>query len=125
LAFPRLNVSISPVPEETFKDRAAGTPRPDAVMYCLSALEKFEKMPRAEVQRIAAETAMKGRTGLVTNDPAQKYELKSLPGNFSGLHLVCLMYVGFKSIAPEMDIGFDLSKEYAAARALHEGSKLN
>jgi hypothetical protein len=35
------------------------------------------------------------------------------------------MYVAFKSIAPEMDVGFDLSKEYAAARALHEGSKLN
>jgi len=111
--------------EETFKDRAGGPPRPDAVMYCLGALEKFDKMPPAEVQRIAAEIAMKGRTGLDTNDPAQKYELKSLPGNFSALHLVCLMYVGFKSIAPEMDIGFDLSKEYATARALHEGSKLN
>jgi hypothetical protein len=34
------------------------------------------------------------------------------------------MYVGFKSIAPEMDIGFDLSKEYAAARALHEAASL-
>lgn len=85
--------------EQTFKDRAAGTPRPDAVMYCLSALEKFEKMSRSEVQRIASEIAIKGRTGLDTNDPTQKYELKSLPGNFSGLNLVCLMYVAFKSIA--------------------------
>jgi len=29
------------------------------------------------------------------------------------------MYVAFKSIAPETDIGFDLSKEYAAAKSLH------
>jgi len=104
--------------EQTFKDQAAGTPRPDAVMYCLSALEKFDKMPPAEVQRIASEIAMMGRTGLDTNDPTQKYELKALPGNFSGLHLICLMYVAFKSIAPEMDIGFDLATEYAAAKAL-------
>jgi tetratricopeptide (TPR) repeat protein len=106
--------------ERTFKDRAGGTARPDAVMYCLGALEKFEKMSRSEVQRIASEIAMEGRSGLDTNDPAQKYELKSLAGKFSGLQLVCLMYVAFKSISPEMDIGFDLSKEYAAAQALHE-----
>ena len=29
------------------------------------------------------------------------------------------MYVGFKLFAPEQDIGFDLSKEAAAAEALH------
>src|SRR5439155_1647349 len=52
-------------------------------------------------------------SGLDTNDPTQKYQLNTLPGNFSGLNLVCLMYVAFKSIAPEMDIGFDLAKEYA------------
>jgi len=63
------------------------------------------------------------RTGLDTNDPAPKFQLKSLPGNFSGLNLVCLMYVAFKSFAPEMDIGFDLSKEYAAAKDLQGEQK--
>jgi hypothetical protein len=29
------------------------------------------------------------------------------------------MYVAFQSIAPETDIGYDLSKEYAAAKSLH------
>jgi len=106
--------------EQTFKDRAAGSARPDAVMYCLGALEKFQKMSLSEVQRIASEIAIKGRAGLDTNDPTQKYELNSLPGNFSGLNLVCLMYVAFKAIAADTDIGFDLSKEYAAAQALHE-----
>lgn len=109
--------------EETFKERAAGTPRPDAVMYCAGALEKFAEMSPAEVQRIASEIAIKSQTGLDPNDPAQKYELKSLPGRFSGLHLLCLMYVAFKSFAPKMDIGFDLGAEYAAALTLHGREK--
>jgi len=98
---------------------APGIERPDAVMHCLSAIERFEKTPRAEVQRIAYEVAKLGMKGLDVNSSAQKYRLKNLPGGFSGLHLVCLMYVGFKIVAPEKDIGFDLSKEYAAAEAIH------
>jgi len=30
------------------------------------------------------------------------------------------MYVGFKILKPEIDIGFDLSKEYSAAKAMFE-----
>jgi len=93
--------------------------RPDAVMYCLDAIERFEKILRSQVRRIALEVAMLGTKGLDVNGTAQKYRLKSLPGGFCGLHLVCLMYVGFKIVAPEKDIGFDLSKEYAAAGAIH------
>ena len=85
--------------EQSFKSVTPGMPRPDAVMYCLGALEKFAKMARAEVQQIAFEIAATGQRGLDTNDPTPKYQLKSLAGNFSGLHLVCLMYVAFKSIA--------------------------
>lgn len=110
--------------EQSFKSGTPGMPRPDAVMYCLGALEKFATMSRAEVQQIAAEIAAKGQAGLDTNDPTPQYQLKSLAGNFSGLHLVCLMYVAFKSIAADTDIGFDLSKEYAAAEALHRGDNV-
>jgi tetratricopeptide (TPR) repeat protein len=105
--------------EDTFKDRAGGALRPDAVMYCLSAIEKFEKMSEEEVKRIGFEIAMKGRGGLDTNDLMPKYQLKSLPGDFSGLSLVCYMYVAFQFISPETNIGFDLSKEYAAAKSMH------
>jgi Flp pilus assembly protein TadD len=98
---------------------ARGIERPDAVMYCLGAIERFEKISRAEVRRIAIEVATLGTKGFDVNGRAQKYRLKSLPGGFSGLHLVCLMYVGFKIVAPEKDIGFDLAKEYAAAEAIH------
>ena len=48
---------------------------------------------------------MLGHRGLDVNDPAQKYQLRSLPGKFSGLHMVCMMYVGFTIVAPEHDIG--------------------
>ena len=49
---------------------------------------------------------------------AAKYRLKSMPGEFSGLNLLCLMYVGFQRIEPGMDIGFDLRREYEAARGM-------
>ncbi len=54
------------------------------------------------------------------NNPERKYQLISLQGNFSGLQLVCYMYVGFKRIAPEKDVGIDLSEEYRAALNLSD-----
>jgi hypothetical protein len=92
-------------------------------MYCLGALRKFDKMPLEEVKRIGFEIAVLGQRGLDTNNPDQKYTLKSLPGTFSGLHLVCLMYVAFKQISPQQSIGFDLSREYEVARSLSPGDQ--
>ena len=43
---------------------------------------------------------MLGTKGLDVNDPAQKYSLRSLPGQFSGLHLVSIMDVGMKTHRP-------------------------
>ena len=92
--------------------------RPDAVMYCLAALEKFSKMSKSELIPIIAEISTKGESGLDVSNPTHKYKLASLPGEYTGLQLVCYMYVGFKIIAPEKNIGFDLSKEYKAAKRL-------
>jgi len=83
-------------------------------------LERVEAMPRQEVQKIGFEIAILGQTGLDTNDSTQKYTLRSLPGRFSGLHLMSIMYVAFKIIVPDHDVGFDLSREYQAALALHK-----
>lgn len=116
----RARDALRAMAQNTFRDKVPGVPRPDAVMYCLGAIEKFEKMSRSDVQRIAFEIAILGRKGLNVNDPEQNYRLQSLPGEHSGLQLVCLMYVGFKIIAPEQDIGFDLAKEYAMAKTMHE-----
>ena len=63
---------------------------------------------------------MLGTKGLSVNDPSGKYTLRSLPGNFSGLHLLCLQYAGFKVIDPTVEIGFNITAEYEEARRLHE-----
>jgi hypothetical protein len=61
-----------------------------------------------------------GTRGLDVNDPAQKYTLNSISGKFSGLHLLCIEYVGFQKIHPSTDLGFDLSSEYTEAMKIHK-----
>ena len=102
--------------------KAGGDFNHEAVTYCGEALQMFDGMPKAEVQRISLEIGMLGTKGLSVNDPSGKYTLRSLPGNFSGLHLLCLQYVGFKIIDPSVDIGFDIAAEYKEARPRHGGS---
>lgn len=34
------------------------------------------------------------------NDPAKSHVLQSLPGTFSGLHLLCMQFVGFQILDP-------------------------
>ena len=108
---------------EGFRARGYSGSRPDAVMFCLSALKHFQDMSAAEIKKVTLEITLLGRKGLDVHDPTQKYSLKSLKGSFSGLHLLSTMYVGFKAISPDKDIGFDLSQEYQVALALHQGKK--
>jgi len=95
--------------------KLGGELRPDVLTYCGDALHMFAAMPKEEVQRITLEIAMLGAKGVSVNDPSTKYQLRSLTGDFSGLRLLCLEYVGFKIIDPSVDIGFDISAEYAEA----------
>jgi tetratricopeptide (TPR) repeat protein len=92
--------------------------RIDAVMYCLSALELFSSKARNEIFAIISEIALLGRSGLDINNPEKKYSLKTLKGEFTGLHLLCLMYAGFRIYDEKVDIGADLSTEYQAALKL-------
>jgi len=110
----------SKIATQTFRAAVPSMERMDAVMYLLGALEKFESMSSAAVKQVGFEVAMLGTGGIDINDPAQKYQLRCLPGNFSGLHLLCLEYASFKKTAPDMDIGFDLSKEYKSALSMME-----
>lgn len=50
---------------------------------------------------LAAETGLGGQTGL--------------PGKFSGLQLLSIMYAAFQQIDPTADIGADFKAEYEAA----------
>jgi tetratricopeptide (TPR) repeat protein len=104
-----------------FRAGAGGQVRMDAVMYCLGALQTFAKMSQDDIRKVTYEIAMLGTKGLDVNDPAQKYQLRSLPGRFSGLHLVSIEYVGFKLLEPTVDIGFDLSEEFRHAELLFGG----
>ena len=101
-----------------FRSAMPSDVRPDAVMYLLGAIKKFDAMRPEQVQQIGFEIATLGQKGLDTKDTSQKYTLKSLPGNFSGLHLVCLMFVAFKIVAPHHDMGFDLEQEYDVAQTM-------
>ena len=88
--------------QKRLKSRSVGGFRPD-VMYIASALKTFANQGSKGCRAIALEVAMLGRTGLDINDPGEKYQLKSLPGTFSGLHLLAIMYTAFQQIDPTMD----------------------
>ena len=111
---------LSSIAHVGFLMRGGTTGRPDAVMYCLSALKYFADLPDEEVQKITFEIGMLGTKGFEINDPDQKYQLRSMPGKFSGMQMVCIMYVGFKRIAPEHAASFDLAHEYAVALKMFE-----
>ena len=83
-----------------------------------STFDTFAKLDVAKRRKITLEIALKGQTGLDINDAEPKYTLKSLPGQFSGMHLISIMYVGMKELDPDMDPGVDLSAEYEAAKLM-------
>ena len=67
---------------------------------------------------------MLGREGLDYASPDQKYRLRALPGeNFSGLHLMCVMFAGSKQIAPDMDTGMDLEAPFLTALELFNNER--
>jgi tetratricopeptide (TPR) repeat protein len=89
--------------------------RPDVVAFCREALRLFAAMPADEVKRVTMEIAMLGTQGLSIENPAAHHTLRSLPGGFSGLQLLCYEYTGFRLIDPSVDIGFDIAAEYEEA----------
>ena len=101
-----------------FRTTSRGAERMDAVFYCMGAIKNFANMPPDQVQTISHEIALLGMNGLDVNSSEQKYRLRSLPGQFSGLHLVAIMYTGFQLIDPSLDVGFDLRREFDAAKSL-------
>jgi hypothetical protein len=92
------------------------TKQPAAVHYLLDALKRYDTLPVEKIREIAFEIGVVGRSGLDYASPDKKYELKALPDEkFSGLHLMCLMYAGFKRIAPEHDLHMDLAEPFLTA----------
>jgi len=104
---------------QTFRGKVGGGLRHDAVMYCLDALRRFRGMNQAQLAPMLMEMATLGQNGLPVNDPEQTFTLRSLPGNYSALQIICMMHVGIKEIDPTTGSGFDIDREYEAALAMH------
>ena len=93
----------------------------DELLIIAGALDTFSREGDERTRQIASEIAILGMSGLDINDPDQKYTLRTLPGSYSGLHLVAMMYTGFKLIDPTVNAGIDFAKEYDAALAMRGG----
>jgi tetratricopeptide (TPR) repeat protein len=98
--------------------RKVGELRPDAVMYCLDALQKFSAMSSHDIAGVAMETATIGQSGLEVNNPDKTYQLRTLPGNYSGLNVVCILHTAIQKVAPGNNSGFDVQAEYEEALKL-------
>jgi tetratricopeptide (TPR) repeat protein len=101
--------------EIAFKTLMSHGPRMDVVFYILSALEIFKDKSSQQVKDISFEIGLLGRQGFEINDPTKKYTLRTLPGEFTALQLVSMMYAGFKQFEPSLDLGMDFSVEYDLA----------
>lgn len=100
--------------------RKVGELRQDAVMYCLDALQRFSTMSSQAVAGVAMETATLGQSGLEVNNPDKTYQLRTLPGNYSGLNVVCILHTAIQKVAPGKDSGFDVQAEYEEALKLFD-----
>ena len=116
---------IKAEPEPTPKNRIDYSKEPAGqaavTMYCLSALQHFEGMELAEIQKVGFEIGLLGQQGIDPSNHDKKYTLKSVPGKeFTGLQLLAYMYAAFQVIDPFLDTAMDFKKEYEAAKKLHE-----
>jgi len=95
--------------------RSSGDVRPDVVQFMRDAFERFKSMDVTQIKNLALELAMLGNKGLNINDPTRTYQIQAWPGEYTGLHLISIMYAAFQQFAPDTDIGIDLSKEHRIA----------
>jgi tetratricopeptide (TPR) repeat protein len=116
---------IKAEPEQVSKNRIDYSKEPAGqaavTMYCLSALQHFEGMELAEIQKVGFEIGLLGRQGINPSNHDKKYTLKSIPDKeFTGLQLLAYMYSAFQVIDPFLDIGLEFKKEYEEAKKLYE-----
>ncbi len=112
----------SPRPERAKPDHPASIGEAEQVVfthYLLSALEWLDQEGPTRAGEVAAEIAGIGMTGIDMHGD-RKYTLRTIPGKqFSGRHLVSLLYVCLKAVDPTIDPGIDLHDPYLRALELH------
>ncbi len=92
------------------------TDKPEAYTFCLDALRRFEGRSRDSIFSVISEISLLGMNGIDHTTPVKTYTIKAYPGEtFSGLHLLCLMYVGFKIYDPSVNCGLDFAEAYEMA----------
>jgi tetratricopeptide (TPR) repeat protein len=115
----RDDVPMKENPQGTTNPELLKTKEPATVMYLVSALERFGHMSPDEIQKVAFEIGLLGTAGIDYTKADRRYSLKSIPAEqFSGLQLLCLMYVGFKKIDPTLDTRLDFKDAYEMALKL-------
>jgi tetratricopeptide (TPR) repeat protein len=93
------------------------TAQPEAYTFCLDALSRFTCQSRDQIFSVISEISLLGANGIDHTNPVKTYTLKTCPGEvFTGLHLLCLMFVGFKLYDPKIDCGLDFGEVYELAR---------
>jgi hypothetical protein len=113
--------TAEPLKQGTTNPALLTAKQPAAVFYFLDAFKRFDAMTPEQVRAVAFEIALLGRNGLDYAVPDEKYELRALPDRkFSGLHLMCLMFAGFKRVAPEHEVQMDLNEPFLAALQMHK-----
>jgi hypothetical protein len=77
--------------------------------------------PSASCRSFLLELSKAGGNGFEVHNPQSRYRVKGLNGEFSGLAMVCFLYVAMQRLRPGTDMGFDIHEEYAAAKKLFAG----
>jgi tetratricopeptide (TPR) repeat protein len=96
------------------------TDKPEAYMYCLDALRRFDGKSRDEIVAVASEIGILGMNG-IDHTSEKTYTLMAFPNErFTGLALLCIMYVGFKLYDPSINSGLDFAEAYELAREAHK-----
>jgi len=91
----------------------------EAIGYFVDALGRFNRLAQDKIREISFEIALLGNRGLDFVSNERKYSLAALPGEkFNGLELMCLMYAGFRRVAPDQDVGMPLEEPFMKALSM-------
>ncbi|MFK4705709.1 tetratricopeptide (TPR) repeat protein [Roseateles asaccharophilus] len=96
--------------------------RPDVLEYITGALKLFKEVGETKRNLIVAEVVKICAEGVNINNPDRKHALSTIAGDYTGLHLVSIMYAGMQQIDPSQFVGVDFSEEYRLAKARVDGA---
>ena len=108
-------------PDKSALSAPLTTDKPEAYTFCLDALRRLEGKSRDEIFTVISEISILGMNGIDHTTAGKTYTMKAYPDEtFSGIHLLCLMYVGFKIYDPSVNCGLDFAEAYEMALAAHK-----